>query len=102
MTIDLGSTTSVGVLVHGLGPFAEDFPRRLIVDTSVDGRSWETAWDKPLGGPVLAAWINDRKRMRVVLPFTPRPARFIRLRQVGRDATYFWSIAELDVWSGAQ
>jgi hypothetical protein len=102
MTIDLGSVVSAGVLAHGLGPFGEDFPRRLIVDTSVDGSSWEAAWDKPLRGPVLAAWMKDRKWTRVLLPFTPRPTRFIRLRQVGRDDTYFWSIAELDVWSGAQ
>lgn len=102
MTVDLGSAVSVGVLVHSLGPFAEDFPRRLIVETSLDGSSWEPAWDKPLRGPVLAAWMNDRTRMRVVLPFTPRPARFIRLRQVGRDPAHFWSIAELEVWSGVQ
>ena len=34
------------------------------------------------------------------IEFPPRRAKYVRLRQLSREGTYAWSLAELEVWSG--
>jgi hypothetical protein len=45
--------------------------------------------------------MEDPKRMRIVVDFPPRPARFVRMRAAsgGNDAP--WTIAELEVWTSS-
>jgi hypothetical protein len=100
VTIDLGMQARTGAVVLALGAFTTDFPRRLIVETSADGSNWAAAWNGPVLGETIAAGLADPRRVPVMIPFAPREARFVRLRQVGRDPTWYWSIAELEVWSG--
>jgi hypothetical protein len=100
LTVDLDRAMHVGAVVHNLGRLASDFPRRLLIETSVDGQTWERAWDGSPAAAVLFAAMDAPRVTRVVLPFSPRVARFVRLRQIGRDERNYWSIAEVEVWSG--
>jgi hypothetical protein len=90
ITIDLGQLTRAGAVVHTLGAVAADFPRQLLIETSPDGETWATAWQGSPAAAVLFATMDAPRITRVVLPFPPRAARYVRLRQV----------AELEVWTG--
>ena len=100
LTVDLGRGGLVGAIVPALGVFNMDFPHDLIVDTSTDGVSWQEARRGGVLAEFMAGAVEDGRALRIVLPFPPRPARYVRLRQVGRDDTFSWSIAELEVWTG--
>jgi len=99
-TIDLGAVKPVAAVTAATGPFTRDFPRRLIVEVSTDGERWEEVW----AGSGLAAALEAELRTPAVTPvtiaFEPRSARYLRLRQVGRDDMWWWSIAELEVRAG--
>jgi hypothetical protein len=99
ISIDLGRVTAVGALVYALGSTAANFPRDLIVETAVDGEVWQAAWQGSPAAEVFSAALAAPLETRLMLQFTPREARHIRLRQVGRDERNYWSIAELEVWS---
>jgi hypothetical protein len=100
MAIDLGGVVPTGAIAYALGPAAAGFPRHLIVETSVDGAVWEAAWEGSPAAAVLFAAMEAPRETRVVHPFTPRPARYVRLRQVGRHESSYWSMAEVEVWTG--
>ena len=100
VTFDLGYAASAGAIVHALGTAGADFPRQLIVETSLDGQAWDAAWQGSPAAAVLHAAMASPRATRAVLSFTPRPARYVRLRQIGRHEINYWSIAEFEVWSG--
>src|SRR5688572_15356411 len=100
MTVDLGTVQTVGMVVPALGPFTTDFPRRLIVETSTDGSTWQPAWDGGYLPQLVEAMLRDPLVNRVVLPFDPRAARYVRFRLADSDEVWYWSIAELEIWSG--
>jgi hypothetical protein len=100
VTFDLGVATVAGAIVHALGTAGADFPRHLVVETSLDGQQWETAWQGSPAAAVLRAAMAAPRATRAVFSFTPRPARYVRLRQTSRHAINYWSIAEFEVWTG--
>jgi hypothetical protein len=100
--VDLHRLMRVGAIVHALGTLAENFPRQLLIETSADGQTWDRAWEGSSAAAVFFAAMDEPRTTRVVLRFAPRPARYVRLRQIGRDERNYWSIAELEVWSGAR
>ena len=100
ITFDLGRVADVGAIVHALGSLGADFPRQLIVETSADAATWAPAWQGSPAALVLVAAMDAPRSTRVVIPFPPRPARYVRLRQTGRHERNHWSIAELEVWTG--
>ena len=91
----------VGSVVPALGEFYNDFPRRLAVETSLDGEAWQPAWEGSVRWETIEAALLDPVAMRVVVPFAPRPARYVRLRSLSQHDVWYWSIAELEIWSGA-
>jgi hypothetical protein len=97
--IDLGRLATVGAVVDDLGPWASNFPRHLVVETSVDGTVWQPGWDGDVLELMFAVTFAEPKRARLVVPLVPRIARYIRLRQTGKDPAFYWSIAELEIWS---
>jgi hypothetical protein len=99
VTLDLSAPALVHAVVHALGSAGAGFPRALVVETSLDGSTWEPAWEGSPAASVLEAALADPRATRVVLPFAARPARYVRLRQTGRHDTTYWAIAELEVWS---
>jgi hypothetical protein len=97
LTVDLGEVADTAGIVYSLGTVGASFPRELIVETSAGGTAWEAAWRGSPAALVLRAALASPRETRMVLPFTPRAARFVRLRQVGRHEQAYWSVAELEV-----
>jgi hypothetical protein len=101
VTFDLGYAATTGAIVHALGTAGADFPRQLVVETSLDGQVWDLAWQGSPAAAVLQAAMQAPRSTRAVFSFTPRPARYVRMRQTGRHEVNYWSIAEFEVWTGA-
>ena len=97
--IDLGRPVTAGAVVHGIGRYHDQFPHELIVETSTDRETWQPAWKGSVLAQTIKGGIEGPDALRIVIPFAPRPARYIRLRRPsGRE--YSWTIADLEVWSG--
>jgi hypothetical protein len=98
LTIDLGSRRQVRGVELDLGGYVADFPRRLRIETSTDGTSWEERWSGSGGGAALAGALLDARLMPLFFEFSPAPARYIRLTQLGADPVFYWSVAEMKVF----
>jgi hypothetical protein len=99
LTIDLGQVGTAGAVLHDEGPVAGNFPRRLVIETSVDGSSWSPAWSGNAWGPAISAAMRDPKANHIWFVFEPRAARFIRMTHPMEPQHYIWAIADLEVWS---
>jgi hypothetical protein len=99
LTIDLGLTQVAGAVLHDEGPVAGNFPRRLVIETSLDGETWQSAWSGNAWGPAISAAMRSPKENHIWFVFDPRPARYIRLTHPPEDQHYIWAIAELEVWA---
>ena len=98
---DLGATADrVSAVRYSLGDSYRDFPRALVVETSVDGQAWEPAWDGDVIAPTIEGSLADPLRAPAMIPFAPRRARYIRLRQTGKDHLVMWALPELAVLGG--
>jgi hypothetical protein len=101
LTIDLGDVQTVGSVVNDLGAFSYLFPAALAVETSEDGVMWNPAWSGTVLERTILAAMADPKRLRIVVDFAPRQARYIRMRAASGDGDAPWTIAELEVWSAS-
>jgi hypothetical protein len=92
---------TVGAVVQNIGSYSWLYTGALHVETSEDGTVWTEGWSGSVFERSIVAAMNDPKRLRTVVAFPPRAARFIRLRagQGGPDIP--WTIAELEVWSSS-
>ena len=95
--IELDAAHAVTAVELGIGPYTEDFPRELSIETSADGVRWEERWRGDGGGTALRAVLADTTRPVLRYPVGGPPAKFIRLRQLAVEALYHWSIGELTV-----
>jgi hypothetical protein len=95
--IDLGVARDVSGLVMALAGYVGDFPRELTIEASSDGSSWTQVWSGPTGLQALNAALADPLNVPLTLTFDARASRYLRMRQHGRDDTYYWSISELTV-----
>jgi hypothetical protein len=102
LTIDLGVPVRVGAVVLSIGPYPHDFPRELLVELSDDGRLWTMGWRGTGAGPAFVGAIQDPRRVPIAIALDDVMTRFIRLRQVGSDPVFYWSVAELSVLGPAQ
>jgi hypothetical protein len=100
VTVDLGGANAVGAVVPALGAYSTNAPRELVVELSQDGVAWEQVWRGAVTSQAIAAGLAEPLRIPLAVAFEPRAARYLRLRQVGRDPTWYWSIAELEIWTG--
>jgi hypothetical protein len=101
LTVDLGDVHTVGSVVNDLGSLTWVFPAALAVETSEDGTSWAPAWSGGVFDRAILALMADPKRLRLVVAFPPRPARFIRMRAGSDGSDAPWTIGELEVWSAS-
>ena len=83
------------------GSLGMEFPRRLRVATSRDGRRWDLVWRGPTEIHVLRGALRD-PRAPLAISFASEPARYVRLRQTGRDAVFAWSVTEVDVHAAGE
>lgn len=98
ITIDLGVEYDLDAITMTLGPQMADFPRRLVIETSSDTRDWTARWEGTTAGIALEASLRDPRDIPLTFPLGHHPARWIRLRQVGQDDVFYWSIFELRIY----
>ncbi len=97
---DLGAPREIGGVALSLGRSLDAYPRRLAVDVSADGASWETAWS---GGGLEAAFlaaVRDPREADMRLRFAPITARYVRVGTSTDDPSR-WSVAEFGVYTPA-
>lgn len=97
ITIDLGGAREVGAVVFRMGAFAFGYPRQLTIETSADGTAWSPAWEGPTVLQALHAALVDSGDVPLTIAFAPVQARYLRLRQTGREVGIPWWIGELQV-----
>ena len=101
VTIDLGSVRMVGGLVHAMGRIMQHFPRRLAIELSPDGSSWNRVWEGDAAAPAFLAAVRAPREVAMRFELPPQPARFVRLLQLARGEHY-WTIIELGVFGPAR
>jgi F5/8 type C domain len=97
LQLDLGRQARVDAVVMSLGKGGELFPRSLIVETSLDGRAWETGFAGKTGGSAFRAVLANPRDARIELRLPPGMARFVRLRVDQTDRRYPWIVADVSV-----
>jgi len=71
------------------------------VERLEDGTLWNPAWSGVVLERMILAAMDDPKRLRIVMDFPPRHARYIRMRAAPNGSDAPWTIAELEVWSAS-
>ena len=98
IVIELEAAGSVSGVSLSTGPPLEGYPRSLAVATSIDRQNWDEVWTGGMAGPSVEGILRDPRTAESRIGFPARPARFIRLRQLGAHPDYGWFIAELKVY----
>jgi len=96
--IDLGVETDVSQIELLLGPYVEDFHRQLSIEMLGPGAVWKELYKGGTAGRTFVAAFESPKDVPLRFSFDP-PAhtRFLRLRTLTNDETYYWSIAEIKI-----
>jgi hypothetical protein len=94
--VDLGSVQDVGGVTMAIGDHFLDYPRRLVIEVSVDGSEWSRGWDAPTTGPLFLAYVRAPRVGDMRFTFSARPARYVRLRET-EAAPASWRISELTI-----
>jgi len=97
VTIDLGVAREVRAVVFRMGAFAFGYPRQLAIDASTDASAWSPVWSGPTVIQALHAALVDPGDVPLTIAFAPAQARYLRLRQTGREPGIPWWIGELQV-----
>jgi F5/8 type C domain-containing protein len=95
-TIELTAPSHVRQLVLSLAEFIADFPRRLRVEVSSDGATWNTVFLDDTALQTYYGAVRHPREVPIVLPIERDNVRWIRLAQLG-SSMHDWSIAELKV-----
>lgn len=94
--VDVGAVREISGITHALGEHAQEFPRHLAIDLSVDGVSWEQVWDARTVGHAFRAAVLAPKDAVMRFTFPARPGRYVRLRQMALHP-YTWRVTEVQV-----
>jgi hypothetical protein len=102
--IDLKTVTSVNRVLFDMGPSFLEYPRRCLIEVSVNGIQWEPV--SLLPGSLLHLFesaLQTPKNPQYQLVFTqPTLARFIRVLQIGQDDLWGWAIHEVQVYEAVK
>lgn len=74
-----------------------EFPRQLLIETSLDGATWMAARQGDVVPEFIRAALAAPTLPVLELAIEPRDARLVRLRQVGHDPMAAWSLREVEV-----
>ncbi|MBI5199795.1 MAG: discoidin domain-containing protein [Nitrospirae bacterium] len=104
--LDMGRNQRVSGISMALGRFLSDFPRGVIVETSMDKVFWKEVVKLPRNVGSLA-WKNghplfEMENGRTEIIFEPVEARYIKITQTSYANPFDWSIAELYVYEAIQ
>ena len=97
ITFDLGSIEDVDGVTLSIGQALGDYPRELTIETSEDLQVWSQQWSGRGASKAVAGALKDPATVPLAFGFRPTRARWIRLRQLGIDPLFHWSIAEVTV-----
>ena len=97
LQIDLGTVRQVQGIETTLTGYVADFPRELTIELSQDGAAWTQAWAGSTAFLAYLAALNDPLNVPLRFAFESAQARYVRMRQSGRDDVYYWTITELKV-----
>jgi ABC-type tungstate transport system substrate-binding protein len=98
VTIDLGAPRLVDGLSMTIGEHLTDSPRVLVIETSIDGRQWTTHWKGPTDIVAFAGVVRNPRDVPLAFALPQVSTRLVRLRQLGQDPVFYWSIYELAVF----
>jgi hypothetical protein len=75
-----------------------DYPRRLAIDVSSDGVSFEPLWEGGVVAELAVSVARSDRPTTIEISLPPAPFRAVRLRQTGQTPRReFWSIDELQL-----
>jgi len=95
--VDLGQPADgVSAVRYAMGESYREFPRALVVETSLDGETWDPARTGDVIAETIEGTLADPLMAPATLTFPPRRARYVRLRQTGKDEVN-WALPELAV-----
>lgn len=97
---DLGAVHDVGGVTQAIGDYLLDFPQRLVIELSIDGAEWQRTWEGPTAAATFLAYVREPRVGGLRFGFDPKPARFVRLRQL-ESYRSLWRISELTVHAPA-
>jgi len=97
VVVEIEPAQPVGGVVLSMGAYSFGFPRELAVDLSLDGTTWQTVWQDETSVATVRAAVANPMSVPLTIDFEPSTAKFVRLRQLGRDERVPWWIAELYV-----
>ncbi len=92
----LEACTQISGITHALGLSPYGFPRRLAIDVSIDGATWDQAWEGSTVAHAFRAAVRAPTAAVMPFAFAPRPGRFVRLRQLASHP-FPWLVAEIQV-----
>ncbi len=97
LELTLARESPVSGIALTQGTRLSEYPRYLFVETSLDGQTWQPAWEGQTAGLAFIASVRDYRRTRVAIAFAPRSARYVRLRQTGSSRDAYWSVGEVEI-----
>jgi hypothetical protein len=97
LRLDLGRRAQPCALFVSVGRFQDSYPRHLTVDTSVDGRNWNTVATCRTAGLTMRAALEDPKNVAVPIALLPSTGRFVRLRADESHSRIPWVVTDVIV-----
>src|SRR5262249_5046268 len=98
VTIDLGAPRLVDGLSMTIGEHLSDSPRLLAIETATDGREWTNHWNGPTDVVAFAGVVRQPRDVPLSFALPHVSTRLVRLRQLGHDPIFYWSIYELAIF----
>jgi hypothetical protein len=97
VVVQLDELHRVSGVILSMGPFAENYPRRLLIETSTDGTTWRPATEERPAGQAFSAIIRSALRAELSFRLPDVESRFVRLRQLDQDTKGGWMIGDIIV-----
>jgi F5/8 type C domain-containing protein len=97
LLLQLDRVRRVSGVILSMGAIAEDYPRRLRIETSVDGRTWSVGWDESPAGLAFSAILRNALNARLSFRIPDAESRYVRLRQLDADNQFFWGMSDVTI-----
>jgi hypothetical protein len=97
LVIDLGRTAHPCAVLVAVGEARTAYPRKLVVETSVDGAAWTIVATRRTAGLTMKAALDDPKQVGIVIPMTSSAGRYVRLRIDETSLEVPWLVTEVAV-----
>ena len=81
----------------GSGSTVTDFPRRVLIESSDDGREFRELYEGDVLTQLLQGLVQDADRTPIAIVLPNNDTVTLRIRQTGQSSSW-WSISELSLW----